>query len=73
MLLIGRKAGTALVIGNDVTVTVVGIHGGRVVLGVQAPRSVAVCRDDTRKYPAPGVGPQPGHSARPSHGQGHKT
>ncbi|MFC7301125.1 carbon storage regulator [Cognatiluteimonas weifangensis] len=51
MLLLTRKSGRALVIGGDVTVTVVSVEGGRVVLGVQAPRAVAVRRDDARKVP----------------------
>lgn len=51
MLLLSRKQGRALVIGDDVTVTVVSIEGGRVVLGVQAPSAVAVRRDDARMWP----------------------
>lgn len=49
MLLLTRKSGRALVIGGDVTVMIVSVEGGRVVLGVQAPRAVAVRRDDARQ------------------------
>ena len=44
MLVLSRKPGEELVIGNDVRVHVVRIVGNRVTLGVEAPREVKVRR-----------------------------
>jgi carbon storage regulator len=44
MLVLTRRAGEEIVIGGDVRVTVVAVSGGRVRLGVTAPRSVPVLR-----------------------------
>jgi carbon storage regulator len=44
MLVLSRRAGQALRIGQSVEVTIVRIEGDRVVLGIAAPREVAVVR-----------------------------
>ena len=44
MLILTRRVGETVVIGNDVTVTVLGVKGNQVRLGVNAPREVAVHR-----------------------------
>ncbi len=53
MLIINRKAGESLEIGEGVRVTVAGIDGGRVRLAIEAPKSVTILRselvDETRK------------------------
>ena len=46
MLILTRRVGEALVIGQDVTVTVLGVKGNQVRLGVNAPREVAVHREE---------------------------
>ena len=46
MLVLSRKVGESLMIGSDVTVTVVEFRGDQVRLGVQAPRSVQVYREE---------------------------
>lgn len=46
MLVLTRRVGQALLIGGSVEVRVVRIEGDRVVLGVAAPRDVAVVRDE---------------------------
>lgn len=46
MLVLSRKVGESIVIGNDVTVTIVEFRGDQVRLGVQAPRSVQVYREE---------------------------
>lgn len=46
MLVLSRKIGESLMIGSDVTVTVVEFRGDQVRLGVQAPRSVQVYREE---------------------------
>lgn len=46
MLVLSRKTGERIVIGDNVTLTVVKVVGGRVELGIQAPRSVRVMREE---------------------------
>jgi len=46
MLVLSRKLGERLRIGNDVEVTVLRIRGNRVRLGVTAPRTVVLKRQD---------------------------
>jgi carbon storage regulator len=44
MLVLSRKVGESVVIGDDVTVTVLEVRGDIVRVGIDAPRSVAVHR-----------------------------
>lgn len=46
MLILTRRVGETVVIGNDVTVTVLGVKGNQVRIGVNAPRNVAVHREE---------------------------
>lgn len=46
MLILTRRAGEAVVIGDEVTVTVLGVKGNQVRLGVNAPKSVSVHREE---------------------------
>jgi carbon storage regulator len=46
MLILTRRVGETLVIGNDVTVTVVAVNGNQVRIGVNAPQDVAVHREE---------------------------
>lgn len=46
MLILTRRIGETLVIANDVKVTVVGVKGYQVRLGIDAPKSVAVHREE---------------------------
>jgi carbon storage regulator len=46
MLILTRRVGETLVIGDAVTVTVLGVKGGQVRIGVQAPRAVTVHREE---------------------------
>ncbi len=46
MLILSRRVGEALTIGDEVTVTVLSVKGNQVRLGVQAPRHIAVHREE---------------------------
>ncbi len=46
MLILTRRVGEALMIGDEVTITVLGVKGNQVRLGVNAPREVAVHREE---------------------------
>ncbi|MCZ6618000.1 MAG: carbon storage regulator CsrA [Gammaproteobacteria bacterium] len=46
MLILTRRVGETLMIGNDITVTVLGVKGNQVRVGVNAPREVAVHREE---------------------------
>ena len=46
MLILTRRVGETLMIGEDVTVTVLGVKGNQVRIGVNAPREVAVHREE---------------------------
>lgn len=46
MLILTRRVGETLIIGDDVTVTVLGVKGSQVRLGVNAPRDISVHREE---------------------------
>lgn len=46
MLILTRAAGETIVIGDGITITVMGMHGGQVRIGVEAPREIAVHREE---------------------------
>ncbi len=51
MLVLSRKRGQSIILGDGVTVTVLSWARGRVQLGIKACRTIAVTRPEARKRP----------------------
>ena len=49
MLILSRRPGESLTIGDDVVVTVIGVSGNQIRLGITAPREVRVLREEIHK------------------------
>lgn len=46
MLILTRRVGETLIIGDDIAITVLGVKGNQVRLGIKAPRDVTVHREE---------------------------
>lgn len=46
MLILSRKIGETVKIGDNVSITVVGLHGSQVKIGIEAPRDVTIHREE---------------------------
>ena len=57
MLILTRRVGETLMVGDEVTVTVLGVKGNQVRIGVNAPKEVAVHRQRIQKE----KGEEPNH------------
>jgi len=49
MLVLSRKKGQEIVIGDNITVTVLSIHGGRVKLGCSGPKAITIHREEVHR------------------------
>jgi carbon storage regulator len=65
MLILTRRIGETLMIGDEVTVTVLGVKGNQVRLGVNAPKDVAVHREEIYDKINQQNGTQDNDSGRP--------
>ena len=48
MLILQRKAGESLLIGEDIEITVLSLESGRVRLAIQAPKSISILRSELK-------------------------
>jgi carbon storage regulator len=63
MLVLTRKTNERIVIGDNIRITVVGVRGSHVRLGIEAPPEVTILRDELCRLDAP-----PRHDVRPTEG-----
>lgn len=64
MLILTRRLGESLVIGDDVSVTVLGVKGNQVRLGIDAPRDVTVHREEIYRRLAEEEGEREHHETK---------
>ena len=67
MLILSRKSGESIVIGGDVTVTVLDVRGSVVRLGIAAPKEISVHRSEVQeRIRVTGAAPELGRRGRSS-------
>ncbi len=68
MLVLSRKVGEKIQIGDGITVVVTRIAGNRVTLGVSAPRDLRIVRSELKIFSGPFVPKNKKDSSRPNSG-----
>lgn len=73
MLILTRRAGETLMIGDDVTVTILGVKGNQVRIGINAPKDISVHREEVYeriKNEQSGRAPNPAPDTSPDNDSG---
>ena len=65
MLVLTRKMNERIIIGDNISIMVVGIRGNHVRLGIEAPPEVVILRDELCRHEMPADGRRPASSAGP--------
>ena len=55
MLVLSRKQGEGIVIDRNITIRVLGVHGRKIRVGVEAPREMSVLREELECLPMTGM------------------
>jgi carbon storage regulator len=66
MLVLSRKVGERILIGDDIRVTIVRISGGGVRVGIEAPASLTVVREELKERAAAAEAPAQQAAAAPA-------
>ncbi|HSH28752.1 MAG TPA: carbon storage regulator CsrA [Thiohalobacter sp.] len=67
MLVLTRRPGEILHIGDKIKVTVLDINGGQVRIGIDAPGDLTVLRDELLQNPRQAASPGRNHGLPPTH------
>ena len=49
MLILTRRVGESIIIGDDIVITVLGVKGNQVRIGINAPKNVPVNREEIKR------------------------
>jgi len=70
MLILTRRAGETVMIGSDITITVLGVKGNQVRIGINAPKDVAVHREEIFERIQNEQAAESGAAAKPGNSEG---